>query len=174
MGRPIDDRDREQVRELHAQGKSRNQIARAIRRSPSTVSKIAGSFEPPLTFDRAAEVAVATEVRRADLAARRAALALALQGDAEQLRAQLWAPTTYGEFAGKEGTWQQVDLDRPRFADQRQIMSATATAVAQSLKLAPVEGGEGAEQVKSMLGALGDALTRAAGDDDADGGADGG
>ncbi|ATL86685.1 helix-turn-helix domain-containing protein [Streptomyces malaysiensis subsp. malaysiensis] len=170
MARPIDDRDREQVRELHAQGKSRNQIARAIGRSPSTVSKIAGSFEPPLTFDRAAEVAVATEVRRADLAARRTALALALQSDAEQLRAQLWTPTIYGEFAGKEGTWQQIDLDRPRFADQRQIMSATATAIAQSLKLAPAEGGEGVEQVKSMLGALGEALTRAADDGGTDGG----
>lgn len=174
MARPIDDRDREQVRELHAAGKSRNQIAKVIGRSPSTVSKIAANLAPPLTFDRAAEVAVATEVRRADLAARRTALALALHSDAEQLRAQLWAPTIYGEFAGKEGTWQQVDLDRPRFADQRQIMSATATAIQQSLKLAPVEGGEGAEQVKSMLGALGEALTHAAGDDPDDGSADGG
>ncbi|NIY69781.1 helix-turn-helix domain-containing protein [Streptomyces malaysiensis] len=171
MARPIDDNDREQVRELHAQRKSRNEIARAIGRSPSTVSKIAAAFEPPLVFDRAAEVVVATEVRRADLAARRTALALALQSDAEQLHAQPWAPTVYDEFAGKEGTWQQVDLDRPRFADQRQIMSATATAIQQSLKLAPAEGGEGVEQVKSMLGALGEALTQAADDD---GGAEGG
>ena len=57
MGRPIDDDDREQVRTLHAQGASRNRIAKAIRRSPSTVSKIAAAFEPPLVFDRAAEVA---------------------------------------------------------------------------------------------------------------------
>ncbi|WTP63606.1 helix-turn-helix domain-containing protein [Streptomyces phaeochromogenes] len=50
------------MRELHAAGNSRNDIARAIKRSPSTVSKIAGSFEPPLTFDRAAEVAAETAV----------------------------------------------------------------------------------------------------------------
>ena len=67
MGRPIDD-DREQVRRLHAQGKSRNEIAKTIRRSPSTVSKIAAACDPPLTFDRAAEVETATRVRRADLA----------------------------------------------------------------------------------------------------------
>ncbi|MEU9968016.1 hypothetical protein AB0E24_28475 [Streptomyces solisilvae] len=39
------------MRELHAQRKSRNEIARAIKRSPSTVSKIAAAFKPPLTFD---------------------------------------------------------------------------------------------------------------------------
>jgi len=175
MARPITDHDREQVRTLHAAGKSRNEIARMLRRSPSTVSKIAASFDPPLSFDRAAEVATATQVRQADLAARRATLALALQADAEQLRAQLWAPCTVGEFAGRDGDWHTADLDRPRFADQRQIIGAVQTAVSTSLRLAPAEGGEGAEQVRSMLGALGEALQQAAADDaDDDGGADGG
>ncbi|MEU8721500.1 helix-turn-helix domain-containing protein [Streptomyces antimycoticus] len=174
MARPITDDDREQVRTLHAQGKSRNDIARTLNRSPSTVSKIAAAFDPPLSFDRAAEVAVATEVRRADLAARRAALALGLQDDAEQLRAQLFAPCTVGEFAGREGEWHTADLDRPRFGDQRQIIGAVQTAVSTSLRLAPAEGGEGAEQVRSMLGALGEALQQAAADDPDDGGADGG
>lgn len=173
MARPITDQDREQVRTLHAQDKSRNEIARIIKRSPSTVSKIAASFDPPLEFNRAAEVAVATEVRRADLAARRSALALALQDDAEQLRAQLFAPCTVGEFAGREGDWHTANLDRPRFGDQRQIIGAVQTAVSTSLRLAPAEGGEGAEQVRSMLGALGEAL-QAAADDPDDGGADGG
>ncbi|MFK0296393.1 helix-turn-helix domain-containing protein [Streptomyces sp. NPDC090442] len=168
MGRPIDDHDREQVRRLHAAGKARNEIAREIGRSPSTVSKIARDLD--VTFDRAGEVAVATEVRRADLASRRTTLALTLQEDAEKLRAQLWEPCTYGEFAGKEGDWHETHLDRPRFADQRQIITATATAIQQSLKLAPAEGGEGVEQVKSMLGALGEALTHAADDEGADGG----
>ncbi|MEU3102940.1 helix-turn-helix domain-containing protein [Streptomyces griseoflavus] len=172
MARPITDDDREQVRTLHAQGKTRNEIARMIKRSPSTVTKIARELD--LTFDRAAEVAVATEVRRADLAARRAALALGLQDDAEQLRAQLFAPCTVGEFAGREGEWHTADLERPRFGDQRQIIGAVQTAVSTSLRLAPAEGGEGAEQVRSMLGALGEALQQAAADDLDDGGADGG
>lgn len=81
MGRLIDDKDRAAVKRLHAKGQTRNDIARAIKRSPSTVSKIAGQFEPPLTFDRAPQVKAATSVRTADLAARRAALAL--QDDAE-------------------------------------------------------------------------------------------
>ncbi|MGW4727655.1 helix-turn-helix domain-containing protein [Streptomyces shenzhenensis] len=176
MARPITDDDRQRVRELHAQDKSRNEIARAIGRSPSTVSKIAGQFDPPLSFDRAPQVEAATRVRTADLAARRAALALALQEDAERLREQLWSPTVYGEFAGKEGHWQRVDLDRPRFVDQRQIVASVQTTVGTSLRLSPAEGGENAEQVRSMLGALGEALAQAANDDQAhdDGGAAGG
>lgn len=149
MARPITDTDRAAVRRLHTQGKSRNEIARAIKRSPSTVSKIAAAFEPPLTFDRAAEVAVATEVCRADLAARRTALALTLQQDAEQLRAQLWEPCTIGAFGGKDNVWSETRLDRPTFQDQRAILAATGTAIDRSLKLAPAEGGEGVEQVRS-------------------------
>jgi hypothetical protein len=70
--------------------------------------------------------------------------------------------------------WSQVDLDRPLFADQRNILAATGTAIQQSLKLQPAEGREGSDEVRSMLGALGEALTQAAADTDDDGGADGG
>lgn len=172
MPRPITDTERERVRRLHSQGKSRNEIARELGRSGSTVSGIARDLG--LDFTRGAEVVAATEARRIDLAARRAELAEALHVDAERLRAQLWEPCTYGEFAGRDGEWHEVQLARPRFADQRQILAATGTAIDRSLKLAPVEGGEGADQVRSMLGALGEALTMAAGDTDDDGGADGG
>ncbi|MEU0675093.1 helix-turn-helix domain-containing protein [Streptomyces sp. NPDC006172] len=177
MARPITDADRRRVRELHAAGKSRNEIARKINRSPSTVSKIAANLDPPLSFDRAEQVEAATRVRTADLAARRAALALDLQGDAERLRAQLWAPTVHGEFAGREGEWHETPLPQPRFGDQRAIIASVQTAVGTSLRLAPAEGGEDAGQVRSMLGALGEALTQAANDDQAhddDGGDAGG
>ncbi|GHA20078.1 helix-turn-helix domain-containing protein [Streptomyces echinoruber] len=178
MARPITDADRRRVRELHAAGKSRNEIARELKRSPSTVSKIAAAFEPPLSFDRAEQVEAATRVRTADLAARRAALALDLQAAAEQMLGQLWAPCTVGEFAGRDGEWHETRLDRPRFGDQRQIIASVQTAVGTSLRLAPAEGGENAEQVRSMLGALGEALTQAAhdqtlDDQDDDGGAAG-
>lgn len=172
MARPITDNDRAAVRRLHAQGKSRNDIAREIKRSPSTVSKLAA--EADLTFERGAEVVAATEARRIDLAARRIQLAELLHIDAEKLREQLWQPTTYGEFAGRDGEWRETHLERPRFGDQRQIIAAAGTAIQQSLKLSPAESGEGVEQVRSMLGALGEALTQAAADDTDDGGADGG
>ncbi|CAM5608168.1 hypothetical protein GCM10010329_17240 [Streptomyces spiroverticillatus] len=73
MAGPITDRDREQVRRLHAEGKSRNHIARALGRSAATVSKIARA--EGLAFSGGARVAAATEARRADAAARRELLA---------------------------------------------------------------------------------------------------
>ncbi|MDT3395581.1 helix-turn-helix domain-containing protein [Streptomyces sp. B1866] len=69
----MSERDRQGVRRLHADGKSRNEIARAIGRSASTVSKIAR--EEGLVFSGGARVAAATEARRADAAARRELLA---------------------------------------------------------------------------------------------------
>ncbi|WP_370420359.1 helix-turn-helix domain-containing protein [Streptomyces sp. QH1-20] len=73
MAEPIREGDREQVRRLHAGGKSRNAIARTIGRSASTVSKIAA--QEGLAFSGGARVAAATESRRADAAARRVLLA---------------------------------------------------------------------------------------------------
>ncbi|MFC8584213.1 helix-turn-helix domain-containing protein [Streptomyces sp. NPDC057217] len=163
VARPITEKERGQVKALHAEGMSRNDIARKLKRSPSTVSKIAADLN--LTFERGPEVVAATEARRIDLAARRQALAETLHQDAEQLRAQLWEPCEIGEFAGREGEWQTAYLPRPRFTDQRQIMSATATAIQQSLRLQPAEGGADAGQVRSMLGTLGEVLVQAAADD---------
>ncbi|MFD7103101.1 helix-turn-helix domain-containing protein [Streptomyces celluloflavus] len=73
MAEPITDRDCEQVRQLHAEGKSRNEIARTIGRGAATVSKIARA--EGLAFSGGARVAAATEARSADAAARRDLLA---------------------------------------------------------------------------------------------------
>ncbi|WP_221761289.1 helix-turn-helix domain-containing protein [Kibdelosporangium aridum] len=64
----ITDADHDRVRELHAEGKTRNDIARAIGRSPSTVTGIARKLG--LTFDRSA-TAAATHARQIDNRARR-------------------------------------------------------------------------------------------------------
>ncbi|WP_149184504.1 helix-turn-helix domain-containing protein [Streptomyces sp. TRM49041] len=73
MAKPITSADCEAVRRLHAEGKSRNQIARETGRSAATVSKIAA--ELGLAFSGGARVAAATEARTADAAARREQLA---------------------------------------------------------------------------------------------------
>ncbi|WP_236669748.1 helix-turn-helix domain-containing protein [Streptomyces antimycoticus] len=136
MRKPITDADRDQVRQLHAENKSRNEIARIIGRSGSTVSKIAAELD--LSFERGPEVVAATEARRVDLAGRQQ-LAEALHESAEQLHRQLFAPCTIGAFGGKDNVWSEQNLDRPTFADQRQILAATSIAIDKSLKLAPAE-----------------------------------
>ncbi|WP_050513006.1 helix-turn-helix domain-containing protein [Streptomyces sp. JS01] len=92
MPEPIRERDREQVRRLHSEGKSRNEIARLTGRSAATVSKIAKA--EGLTFSGGARVAAATEARRADAAARREQLAdEALDGALGQVARTVGAET---------------------------------------------------------------------------------
>lgn len=58
---------------MHAEGLSRNAIARELGRGAATVSKIAAA--EGLSFSGGARVAAATDARRADAAARREQLA---------------------------------------------------------------------------------------------------
>ncbi|MFZ3471451.1 helix-turn-helix domain-containing protein [Streptomyces sp. 2.9] len=159
MARPITDKDRAAVRRLHAQGMSRNDIARKISRSPSTVSKIAAAIDPPLTFDRAAEVETATRVRRADLAARRAELAITLQDAAEREVGRMTQPHLYFEWGGKDHTYDEKWQDEPTPADRRTMMATAGSALDRSLKLAPPRE-EAGEQSRSVIGRLMDGLAR--------------
>lgn len=131
--RPVTDEDRDQVRELHAEGLSRNEIARRIGRSGKTVSNIAKAAG--LTFERGPEVAAATEARKVDAKARRAALALALLDDAERLRQQLWEGCQVHNFGGKDNTFETAWISEPTFRDKRDIITAVGVAVDRSVKL---------------------------------------
>lgn len=159
-GPPITDQDRQQVAELHAAGRSRNQIAREIGRAASTVSKIAAAFDPPLSFERE-RTQKATAAKVADAKARRAALALALLGDAERLRRQMWAPATIYNFGGKDNDYNERAVDKPPFADQLKIMQTTGLAVDRHVRLVELDADAGVDDAKSMLtdlmGALGEA-----------------
>ncbi|MFE0762609.1 helix-turn-helix domain-containing protein [Streptomyces smyrnaeus] len=157
MPRPITDEDREQVRHLHAQGKARNEIARELRRSPSTVSKIAR--ELGITFDRAVEVETATKVRRADLAARRADLAIALHDVAEREIGRMTQPQLYFEWGGKDHTYAEKWQDEPTPADRRTMMATAGAALDRSLKLSPARDETG-ERSRSVIGRLMDGLAR--------------
>ena len=153
MARPLTAKDRAAVKRLHGKGMSRNDIARAIGRSPSTVSKIAGQFEPPLTFDRAPQVEAATAVRKADLAARRAAFAERLQDAAERELGKMRAETLYWEWGGKDHTYAEKWAPEPIPADRRAIRSIIATAIDRSLKLVPPKD-DGAAESRSVIGDL--------------------
>ncbi|MBZ6258140.1 helix-turn-helix domain-containing protein [Streptomyces olivaceus] len=151
VARPLSAKDRNAVKRLHAQGKSRNDIARAIKRSPSTVSKLAA--EQGLTFDRAPQVEAATAVRKADLAARRAQFAERLQDIAEREADKMSAPTLYWEWGGKDHKYAEKTAAEPIPGDRRSIMSIIATAVDRSIKLVPPRDDAGAES-RSVIGDL--------------------
>lgn len=132
MRKPLTDAERDRIRALHGQGMGRNDIAAELGRSQSTVSKVAA--ELGLSFDRSRTEA-ATTAKVADAKARRAALSLALIGDAERLRSQMWVPTEYRDHGGKdfiEARWVQ---EEPTAADKLKLMQAAGVAVDRSLRL---------------------------------------
>ncbi|GFH36621.1 helix-turn-helix domain-containing protein [Streptomyces pacificus] len=149
-GRPVTDEDYEAVRRMHAEGQGRNAIARALKRSGRTISKIADELD--LTFDRADEVRAATEVRQADLAALRAKLALDLTYDAMKVREQMWSETVVYNFGGKDNTYSQHRFDEAPADVKRSLSTTLGVLVEKSLKLSPPENDvEGLAAVDAWL-----------------------
>lgn len=149
---PYTDDEREAVRSRHAGGMGRNQISRETGIHTRKVSKIAE--ELGLTFKRAAWVREAVDAKRVDAKARRAALQLALLGDAERMREQLWSACVVYNFGGKDNTYEEHPLTEPSFRDKREIMTAVGIAVDRAVKLDQYDADPGVDAAKSMLGAL--------------------
>lgn len=160
--KPVTDEERQRVHELHAEGKGRNEIAEILGRGGRTISTIAKDLG--LSFSRAAEVQKATEIRSADLAARRAAFAVKLQDIAEREAAKINAPHTYWDWGGKEHDFDTHDAPEPTPGDKRAYMSLVATAVDRSLKLSPPKEESGSDKVGSLLTNLFDTLRERHGD----------
>ncbi|MFD5266743.1 helix-turn-helix domain-containing protein [Streptomyces sp. NPDC058335] len=160
--RPVTDEDRRRVRELHAEGKGRNAIARELKRSGRTISAIAEDLG--ISFDRAAEVRAATEVRQADLAERRTAFATRLQDVAERELAKMSQPHLYWDWGGKEHDFDTYEASEPTPADKRALMATVATAVDRSLRLVPPKDEDNKGEVGSLLTNLFDKLRERHGD----------
>lgn len=154
--RPVTEEDYQRVRELHAQGLGRNEIARQIGRAQRTVSVIAA--ELGLTFDTSM-TEDATRARVAQLAALRADTAVDLHLDALKLTQQLWEPTTVFSFGGKDNTFASRQVDEPPAADKKALMTAAGIALEKSLRLVPPADDTGADAARSLVGQLLSGLT---------------
>ncbi|MFJ6316078.1 hypothetical protein ACIQJW_08355 [Streptomyces californicus] len=146
-------RDRwDQLRELHAEGKGRNVIAREMGIATGCVSRTAEHLG--LTFDRTA-IQAATVARVADLAERRSLLAEKLTDIAEESLQKIHEPTTVYAFGGKENNFNSETFTEAPHAERRILIMAAGAAIDRSLKLAPPEQATGgADEAKSMLGKL--------------------
>jgi helix-turn-helix protein len=150
MPRPITDADRERVRELHAQGKTRNDIAKTIGRSPSTVSKIARALG--LSFDRT-KTAAATAAKQQDNRARRADLVGRLYGRSEAILDRVEAPTYTFTAPTVHGIETKV-LDHVPAPDEKALAASVSSHLTSAAKLEAVDADRGTEAAKSMLGGL--------------------
>lgn len=170
MGTEWTDADTLRLHDLHAQGMSRNDIAREMSRSGSTISRHAAAEN--LSFERGPEVEAATAAKVADAKARRAQMMLDLLDDADRLRLQLWAPTTLHSFGGKDHSYNSRDVEQPLFKDQRDIMGAVSMALNASMRLDHHDTDGGAEGARSMVSQLFGALKTVADQLDDEGVAD--
>ncbi|WP_448319242.1 hypothetical protein [Streptomyces sp. CO7] len=158
MARTFAAEDEQQLRELHQQNLSRNEIARRMGWSVATITNHAQRLG--LSFDREATRA-ATQARQVDLKDRRQRIQEQLLDLAERSieRAQSrylmhgWSHT--GESMAE---W----LQQPPAKETKDLTLAASSALTSALKLAQADAESGVHEARSMLGDLGEALTKVA------------
>lgn len=136
------------IREMHAAGASRNEIARTLGVSGSTVTK--WTTRAGLDFDREGTRA-ATAAKVADAKARRAQLQLDLLDKAAALLDKIDKPALAFNFGGKENTYSERVIDEPTFVDKRNIVQAVSTAIASSIRIDEHDKASGVEDQKAAL-----------------------
>ncbi|MFE0451610.1 hypothetical protein ACFW2D_10015 [Streptomyces sp. NPDC058914] len=168
MARTFSAEDEERLRQLHADGVSRNEIARQLEWSVATISNHANRLG--LAFDREATRA-ATDARQVDLRERRARIQEQLLDLAERTieRAQTrYLVHGFSHTGESVAEW----LQQPPARETKDFTLAASSALTSALKLAQVDAGDtGREEAQGLLRTLGEAMTAAArelGGDDAD------
>ncbi|CAM5332281.1 GcrA family cell cycle regulator [Streptomyces aurantiogriseus] len=168
MARTFSAEDEEQLRQLHADGVSRNEIARQMGWSVGTITNHARRLG--LSFDREATRAAA-EARQVDLKDRRQRIQEQLLDLAERTieRAQTrYLVHGFSHTGESVAEW----LQQPPAKETKDLTLAASSALTSALKLAQVDAGdEGRENARGLLATLGEAMTAAArelGGDDAD------
>lgn len=148
-GVPVPPDERARVRELHAQGKSRNDIARETGLSTASVSRIAKSFG--LSFDRE-QIKAATEAKVADTRARRALRSAELLDDISRLRERAWSPYSYYERS--EDGPVKVTLDLPPLSEVRNAYVSIGVCWDKHLAQDKHDAGGDSGQMAGLLTAL--------------------
>lgn len=145
------------IRELAEAGVARNEIARRLQVSATTVTK----YAPAGSFDRTG-TALAVRAHQVDMAARRAELAQKLLDDAVRLREQIWKPTKIYNFGGKDNTYNERAVDEPPFDAKRTLIQAAATALTAHLRIIDHDSDGGLDEARSVLDGFMDAIARRA------------
>ncbi|NQE89331.1 helix-turn-helix domain-containing protein [Nocardia terpenica] len=150
------DTDRERIRELHAEGKGRNEIADILGVTPGTISYWARKLE--IQFDES-QTAEATAARLEQLKRRRLDLAEMIEASIPDLHDRLWSPvTTYERGAD---ALIPVTLPLPPLRDVRDGYTALSLALRSLAELVTSQANETVAADRSMLADLFDRLRAA-------------
>ena len=128
----LTDEDREHIRELHAEGLSRNGISvvTGFRRDDvSTAAEEMGlKFNSKVTEKATRAIAEQNYERRA--------LLMRMQMDeALTLQRRMFEPVVQGQLGGLDNTWNEVELEEPTYADKLRIQQTINGALTNVMKL---------------------------------------
>jgi predicted transcriptional regulator len=132
---PLTEAEHARIRELHEDGKSATEIAKAIGRAKSSVSRYAKKVG--LSFDTE-QTAVATVANQDRAAAIRAQMELQFAILASHHAKRTVAETTYVVVDAREGHEHRYTLPEPTAGDTAKLMQAAKAAFEASLKHAMV------------------------------------
>ncbi|MBQ0969210.1 hypothetical protein KBY91_15380 [Streptomyces sp. RK23] len=155
MARTFTQEDEEQLRQLHADGLPRNEIARQMGWAVGTITNHAQRLG--LAFDREATRA-ATDARQADLTAlrqRELEGALELAQEARERALSRYELTGFDHL----GNIVTRTVRRPPAREFKDFTTAHSSAMATAIKLEQIGKESDTEKAKAALGALGTALT---------------
>ena len=127
-----------EIRRLYEEGKGRNQIALELNIGTRQVSE--ACEEMGLKFSTVM-TEKATRAREASSAEKRSLLMQKELEHAQKLQSQMFAPTTMGQFGGRDNTWNEVTIPEPNFADKLRIQQAINGNVNNILRLLEAEAG---------------------------------
>lgn len=164
--RPVTEAERDEVRRRHAAGETRNEIARALSRSASTISRIAS--EEGLRFEGGARVAPATEARQLDLAEQRRQLVTRLYARAAANLDRVEAGAYVRVELLPDGRTRRITTADPPAQDERHHSQAIGSYLTSAARLAEIDAGNSAVEVRSMLTDLARGLHEAFADDEGD------
>lgn len=156
---PLTSQERQQIIDLHAEGRSLSWIATNLGRSKSTVGKAAKAAGLQWLNTR---TVVATEVKQASNREKRATLEARFLDEAGLLLDQLHKPHHVYNFGGKDNTYEERELPEPDVSAKQALIRSATTAVGQAIKLAEVDAGHsGAADARGILGAFAAGLQQA-------------
>jgi Helix-turn-helix domain len=122
---PVTDAEKARIRQLHAEGLSCAQIAAALGRSKSAVSRQCKAMG--LVFDRA-QTKAATRAKVADNASRRADTSRRFLEKANELLDMMDQPHVAYSFGGRDNTYVEHAFEKPPVDALRSLMQSAAQA----------------------------------------------
>jgi hypothetical protein len=150
QGRPVDAAVRARIKSLVEAGLSRNAIARELKISPSTVTRVANQFDPPLSFDRSTSAA-ATAARQSDAKAKRAKLQDELMTKAFAFVNAIDQPFLTFNIGGKDNVYTEHELTSPPTGDILNLMRSVSLALKEARDLRKDDDDEGVGDAESLL-----------------------